>query len=723
MFFVKVLVLLLLNRVVSKHLWHVHVDFELHQAIGVNFDGKNLISAIKQVSDANINCPTIFEDHAASDSISFPCAYLQNIIPASYDAHPLRIWTITSPRVFWIELTIITLELPLSGPQCTYGYVAFLNLIGDPPEVKYCGRRHRQVLYASSKLTIKQYVLMLSSDLMLSLKYQRVIKHPFTVYQRLPFVINSYINKGCTENRIHDCELTMIAMKVLQLGDIPYHTVYNSGIVRYHVLYIPRDINEKIVYIIVHGGECDYIIYNGPGIYAPIKASSATHGPMYFMAFDHQIFMEFWGAPDKCQNTSIVHRKDPVWEFSSQHDDIPLRNGRSKPVVCSGVNYHLQDGNYEFHVLSSDDYNAWCRLLVEFTAEWTIEMEMEFNGANNFLQDTGNITCQFGGVFIFDMQSSKNWAERYLHSFCESVSLKPETMNTERVSFIYIRFYAGYSAGKVKLRVMTTDVSPLSLNLVQGHCDKLICAGNNVHIWKDNSFFMHQDGSIEEETKYMFYGNVPNLYTYLIDEPTYVQGFHVHITSGARDNSVMMGLIHFSLPLQCFGRTICETECSISASMLQENVITENYRYEGSVDIDKYVAYARLISLSIKAQHVTDIQLKVLFEKIQRCDIIGTNEYAQQLPNIDCDIIKVKQSLGYAHFLTQLSQDLSIGLNPTCPVKECVNINVRLIPLFPTLHEEQYEWKNTALEHVPIKLQLRSYGAVFLAWTQCHSVQ
>ena len=98
--------------------------------------------------------------------------------------------------------------------------------------------------------------------------------------------------------------------------------------------------------------------------------------------------------------------------------------------------------------------------------------------------------------------------------------------------------------------------------------------------------------------------------------------------------------------------------------------------------------------------------------------LLTLSDYAQQLPNNDCKIIKLKQSLGNARFLTQLSQDLSIGLNPECPAKECIDINVKLIPLLSTTLAELYEWKDTALEHVPIKLQIPGYSSVFLAWTQ-----
>ena len=230
-------------------------------------------------------------------------------------------------------------------------------------------------------------------------------------------------------------------------------------------------------------------------------------------------------------------------------------------------------------------------------------MEIEFDGANNFLQDTGNSKCQFGGVFLSDIRTARDIRTRTLYSFCQSVSIQPETINTLFIQNIYIRFYAGYSAGKVKLRVMKTNVLPLSLNLVEGRCDKTFtCAGKTVHIWKDKSYVIGQSGRIKEKTKYVFFDSVPFMYAYLIDEPTYVQDFHVRITSGARDNSVMLGLVHFILALQCSGRSTCKTECSIGASMFEDDIIPDEYRYEGSVDIDKYVVYARIISLSIKVQ-------------------------------------------------------------------------------------------------------------------------
>ena len=63
--------------------------------------------------------------------------------------------------------------------------------------------------------------------------------------------------------------------------------------------------------------------------------------------------------------------------------------------------------------------------------DWTVSMKMEFNGANIFLQDTGNNTCQFGGVFFSDIRSIIHVRDRNLHSFCKSLSLQPETINTE----------------------------------------------------------------------------------------------------------------------------------------------------------------------------------------------------------------------------------------------------------------------------------------------------
>ena len=342
-----------------------------------------------------------------------------------------------------------------------------------------------------------------------------------------------------------------------------------------------------------------------------------------------------------------------------------------------------------------------------------MESEIDFSGPNNLLLEDGNISCQFGGVYFMITSRRKALSELSV-SFCETIFLQSDRLNTHYTDDIYIRFYAGYSSGSVKIKIRKFDFDPLSLNLNKRICVANMCAGSDVHVWKENRYNMAQDGDILDKTKYVFFDTVPIWHPYFVEEPLYVPHVQVHITAGGRDHSVMMGLVHFVLSLQCAEDSTCHTEYNISAGMLQENVTSETYQHVGSVHIDKLVVYARLISVSVSVLNVNVIQLKVLFEELQHCNYNAPNKYAQQIRNNGCSIIKVKQSLGNAHFLPQLSQDFSIGLDPACPVKECISINVKLAPSVSTLYG-QYEWKGTVLEYIPVKLG--SYGAVSLAWT------
>ena len=91
--------------------------------------------------------------------------------------------------------------------------------------------------------------------------------------------------------------------------------------------------------------------------------------------------------------------------------------------------------------------------------------------------------------------------------------------------------------------------------------------------------------------------------------------------------------------------------------------------------------------------------------------------YAQHIPYDGCDFITVKNTLGYAHFLTQFMQGFTISLDPECPMKECIDLNVKLTPLCTCAG--QLEWKKIALEHVPIIMNTNHYSAIAsLTWTQ-----
>ena len=120
----------------------------------------------------------------------------------------------------------------------------------------------------------------------------------------------------------------------------------------------------------------------------------------------------------------------------------------------------------EFHVNSSDDYNVQCRINVKYlTSKWVLSFEMEFRGPNIILQDKGNNSCQFGGVNVI------GYLMRDGFSFCESMVLKQDMLNIKYIEAIFIRFYAGYSSGNVKLRISTgVKLLPSSFNWDNSGC-------------------------------------------------------------------------------------------------------------------------------------------------------------------------------------------------------------------------------------------------------------
>ena len=237
---------------------------------------------------------------------------------------------------------------------------------------------------------------------------------------------------------------------------------------------------------------------------------------------------------------------------------------------------------------------------------------------------------------------------------------------------------------------------------------------------KEYQFTLSSNDSIQEITKHAFLDTLPNPYPHLLTEPLAVQHVYVHIKAGDIQYNYLLGLIHVVFSLLCSGLSVCTTECTTSSGMLPQNITQDVYQYKGSVDVDKHVAYARFIALSIKVSNFDGVSLKVMFEKVQHCNYNEPGQHAQQLNN-HCGLIKVTYSLGHAQFLPQGGQTLVIGLNPECPVKQCISMNVMNVmnvKLTSTTHEQvKYEWKNTALEHVPIKVRYPGYGIVSLTWT------
>ena len=646
------------------------------------------------------------QDSVETGTIKFPCAFLESAFPVTYKAQPDHVWTIICPEVFWIELSVITLDLPISGPHCATGYVAFLHLVGEPPNVKYCGRKPQEILYASSKLIVIQHIQRLRSELKMSLKYQYATKQLQMIHQRMPYILGNYRDYCALPNR----GLCQTIFQVL-LVEIPHHTMDMTGIVRYHILCIPNDLLQHILTVDIHAGECNYVqAYDGPGIYSPRMGNSSTHGAVYSVQTTQLMYIEMWGLVQLCRPVRIEYRNERIM----QTFNIPLDADNKEPVHCSNTSYEmpsydLVSGDIEFHVQSSNEHNVWCRRGTG-SGYWRTMLKIEFHGPNNLFLEEKASSCQFGGVNILAFKHEKSRA------FCETLFLEND-YDSRLIQTVYVRFYTGYSSGSVKLRLHNPVDLGFSFNWngVDGDClSSLACASNITHIWDESLIEFIDDGSIKEKTNYLFFDAYPMQYSFWIVEPLDINHLTVLITAGKEDGSVILGLVHFVLSLHCSERSICATECIIiGSSMLTPN--STHDVFEGSVEIDEHVGYARMISLFVNVSHVDEVELKIAFKKVQHCERDGLNHYARQLAYDDCDFIKVRNTLGYAHFLTQLMQGLTIELDPSCPVKECIDINVKAIPICAI--SAPFEWKNTALEHVPIIVNA-SYSAASLTWTQ-----
>ena len=710
MVFVKILHFLLFHAALPNNMWHIYVDFELFKVLELHCGKTNMISAIIQTDKVDISCPLIVQ-HAAIKRqdkrevrlFNFPCAFMDAVIPVTYDAQPKRLWTITCPDKLWIELSIITLELPFSGPQCTDGHVAFMNLLGEPADVKYCGRKPQEKLYASARLMILQNIQKLRSELRMNMKYQYITKPSYQFHQRVPYMFREY----------NDFWIDFYMNPHFFLMEIPYHSIDMMDTVRYRILYIPNlpnDLQMIAFKIVIYALECNYVVYDGPGIYSPQIGSSSTNGTIYSKRCVHAMYIEFYGSMKLCQPVRIdyLYRSDSYFRMQSI-DPIKAQHGENNhPIHCSNSIYVRVGTNVEFDVQSSEEHNVWCRIDIDSEHTWNFMLEMEYDGPQILFQDVGQSSCQFGGVYVLENDES--------HAYCESVSVQSNNYySTRYVRTVFIQFYSGYSSGRVKLKILKTDFEQSSLNWGKAMCLNEICTGNR-HIWAERSVRIGPDFSIMDDPKYSFFDVYPNQFSYFITEPIDIKHIHVHITAGKEDGSTMLGLVHFVLSLQCSGQSICSTEFVIGASMLAHNFTQDTYVYNNSVTIDERVGYARLLSLSINVSHVEEVELKVMFEKVQHCNHHSPDVYAQQVPYHGCDFMKVKNIFGYAHFLPQLMQGFTIGLDPACPVKECIDLNVKLTPICACTG--QLEWTKTALEHVPVIINT-SYDAITsLTWTQ-----
>ena len=388
-------------------------------------DSTNMISDFKQILHADIHCPYLTKK---TSNINFPCAMLESIIPATYDAQPDRLWTITCPNILWINVRIITLELPLSGPNCTHGYVAFLRLFGEPPHVKYCGRRPQETLYASPKLTILQVITLLRSNFNMQLHYQFIARQAFTIAQRLPSRLNDYIL--CLNEYLPCTNITTTK----QLALLPHHMMYNYGIIKYRIFFT-QPLTLQQVSLLLRSHDCDYVVHNGPGIRSPLVASSSTHGSTYLITSVQKVYIEFWGRIENCHNATITS------DFGTSLPQQPL-NKTSEAALCSNELYEISSsGPYELHIRSSDNNNTWCRIsIVNLINDmqdqtWTLSFHMVYSGPTVYLQGNGAEACQYGGIVL-----NSYTKEHRKYAFCESMSLLPDTLNLKHIKSIHIDF-------------------------------------------------------------------------------------------------------------------------------------------------------------------------------------------------------------------------------------------------------------------------------------------
>ena len=711
MFFVKILFLLLFHAAFSNNLWHVYVDVELSEVTKMQHSMTNMISAIIQTDEVKISCPhmirqTSQDDTAVAKTITFPCAFLDSVMPITADAQPDHVWTITCPKVLWIELTIALLELPLSGIECADGYVAFLNLLGEPPDVTYCGRKPQDILYSATKLTVIQHIQRLQFELRMNLKYQFITKLSQRFHQRMPYILSGY-------KKLKDVKSETEISRIL-LMEIPYHSVIMThnpdivtDIVQYKILCMPNQTQEHLLRLVVHAGECNYVVHDGPGILSPSIGNSSTHGMIYLVETPEPIYIELWGATELCHPVKIEYQV--VATLGTFYSDIIPNDEINEPINCLNSSYLLINAYAEFVVESSVEHNVWCRISVQldYPLHWKFWLDIEFYGPNNLYRDTTGSSCQFGGVYSIEYEGRRSRA------FCESLLLH-DNHYTRFIRRKYIRFYAGYSSGRVKLKIFKADVAPMSFNW-DGLCDESTCAGNNIHIWNEESLALHPDGSVHKKDKHLFFDTYPKQYSYWITEPVIVNKIHVHITAGKEDGSLMLGLVHFLLSLQCSERSICTTKCIIGSSLLASNFTKNIYFHEGSVVMNKHIGYARMISVNVNVSDAEKVQLKIFFENVHHCDHSAPGQYAEQLSYDNCDLIRIKNSLSYAHFITQIMQGLTIGLDPACPMTKCFDMNVKVTPLCRC--SSSYEWKKTALEHTPIIVNY-GYAITSLQWTQ-----
>ena len=182
--------------------------------------------------------------------------------------------------------------------------------------------------------------------------YQFISQQAFTLARRLPLrlhhhLVCSYINSICGKFQ-----------KMQVLENMPYYKIYDSGIIKYRIFFISSSSWRDHTWLLVDCDDCNYVIYDGPGIRSPLLASSSTNEARYLITYLKKIYAEFWGTLENCSNTTITFGQDDV------KDKNPALQETTKPILCSGARYKFtSSGPYELHVYSSRHNNVWCRIV------------------------------------------------------------------------------------------------------------------------------------------------------------------------------------------------------------------------------------------------------------------------------------------------------------------------------------------------------------------------
>jgi hypothetical protein len=419
MLFVKILFLLVVRVVLSQNVWHVYVDVEMSNAVRTMQQyGTSLAQRLRELVTAETPCRSI-DPHISVTRHQRPCGVLKTEIARTWNRQPQRKWTIISPKVLWIELRVNNLDIPLSDPDCSEANILLMDLLGDPTNMRYCGRRPQEVLYSTPKLTIVLSILRLQANAKIHLEYEFVSPKPITYFRRLPVILPTLCRGECRPSS-----------KKLVLRNLPMHR-YDliSKMCTYSLLLPFLSDTYSMKAEIMSTENCDYVIYDGPGTRSPVMANSATQGPRYTFETHTTFYMEFFGIRKECEDTVI---KTTINVINTLYiSKVPLvkyiQQSQTEPVVCFNAHYTVMSVHHEveFHINSSENTNTWCRIQLRYhrlESNRSMSFEMDFDGPNQFLMYDGASACQFGGTYIFSSQHSQ--------AFCESLSGPPETMSS-----------------------------------------------------------------------------------------------------------------------------------------------------------------------------------------------------------------------------------------------------------------------------------------------------